>query len=101
MNGSELDFWRGSWRACWEVGEGTNTISREFDDKGSYFALSGGREGDTFVLRMSTVRSGAPVELRMVFCDIEADSFRWVWERSTDAGETRTIGWEIAYTRTA
>ncbi len=138
MNGSELDFWLGSWRARWEGGEGTNTIMREFDskvvverfegrpsmeltglsvsvfdaeadlwrqtwvdDQGSYFALAGGVEGDTFVLQMSTVRGGVPVELRMVFSDIEPDSFRWVWERSTDAGATWTSAWEIAYTRAA
>ena len=138
MNGSELDFWPGSWRARWEGGEGTKTITREFDgkvvverfegrpsleltgysvsvfdaeadlwrqtwvdDQGSYFALTGGSEGDTFVLRMSAVRGGVPVELRMVFCDIEADSFRWVWERSMDAGATWDPAWEIAYKRTA
>jgi len=138
MNGTELDFWLGSWQARWEGGEGTNTITREFDgkvvverfegrpsmdltgysvsvfdaeadvwrqtwvdDQGSYFALTGGTDGDVFVLQTSTVRGGVPVELRMVFCEIEADSFRWVWERSTDAGETWAVGWEIAYTRTA
>ena len=69
--------------------------------KGSYFALTGGTDGDTFVLRMSAVRGGVPVELRMVFCDIEPDSFRWVWERSTDAGATWDPAWEIAYTRIA
>jgi len=136
MNGTELDFWLGTWQARWEGGEGTNTITREFDgkvvverfegrpsmeltgysvsvfdaeadlwrqtwvdDQGSYFALTGGTEGDTFVLRMSTVRGGVPVELRMVFCDIEAESFRWLWERSLDAGETWSTAWEIAYTR--
>lgn len=33
MNGTELDFWLGSWRARWDGGEGTNTITREFDRK--------------------------------------------------------------------
>ena len=138
MNGSELDFWLGSWHARWEGGEGTNTITREFDgkvvverfegrpsleltgysvsvfdaeadlwrqtwvdDNGSYFALTGGNVGDTFVLQMSTVRGGVPIELRMVFCEIEADSFRWLWERSKDGGVTWDPAWEIAYTRTA
>jgi len=138
MNGSELDFWLGSWHARWNGGEGTNTITRELDrkvvverfegrpsmeltgysvsvfdaeadlwrqtwvdDQGSYFALTGGSEGDTFVLRMSAVRGGVPVDLRMVFCEIAADSLRWLWERSTDAGATWSTAWEIAYTRTA
>lgn len=138
MNGSELDFWLGSWHASWEGGEGANTITREFDDKvvverfegrpsmeltgfsvsvfdaeadlwrqtwvddnSSYFALTGGTDGDTFVLRMSTVRGGVPIELRMVFCEIEADKFRWLWERSQDGGATWDTAWEIAYTRTA
>ena len=138
MDGSELDFWLGCWRARWEGGEGTNTITREFDgkvvverfegrpsmeltgysvsvfdaeadlwrqtwvdDQGSYFALTGGTEGDTFVLRVSTVRGGVPVELRMVFYEIGADSFRWLWERSMDAGATWSTAWEIDYMRTA
>ena len=138
MNGSELDFWLGSWHARWNGGEGTNTITRELDrkvvverfegrpamelagfsvsvfdaeadlwrqtwvdDNGSYFALTGGNVGDTFVLQMSMVRGGVPIELRMVFCEIEADSFRWLWERSKDGGVTWDPAWEIAYTRTA
>jgi hypothetical protein len=138
MNGTELDFWLGSWHARWEEGEGTNSITREFDgrvvferfegrpsmeltgfsvsvfdaeadlwrqtwvdDNGNYFALTGGSVGDTFVLQMSTVRGGVPIELRMVFCEIAADSFRWLWERSQDGGVTWDPAWEIAYTRTA
>lgn len=138
MDGSEFDFWLGSWRARWEGGEGTNTITREFDgkvvverfegrpsmeltgysvsvfdaeadlwrqtwvdDQGSYFALTGGTAGDTFVLRVSTVRGGVPVELRMVFYEIGVDSFRWLWERSVDAGATWSTAWEIDYMRTA
>ena len=138
MNGSELDFWLGSWHARWDGGEGTNTITRELDDKviverfegrssmeltgfsvsvfdaegdlwrqtwvddhGSYFALTGGMDGDTFVLAMSTMRGGVPIELRMVFCEIQTDGFRWLWERSKDDGATWDPAWEIAYTRTA
>ncbi len=33
MNGTELDFWLGSWHARWEGGEGTNTLTREFGGK--------------------------------------------------------------------
>jgi len=82
---AEADLWRQTW----------------VDDQGSYFALTGGTEGDMFVLRTSAVRGGVPVDLRMVFCEIAADSFRWLWERSTDAGATWSTAWEIAYTRTA
>ena len=85
MNGSELDFWLGSSRAGWEGGEGTNRIARELD-------------GNVVVERFE----GRPsLELRMVFCDIEPDSFRWLWERSTDGGATWATAWEIAYTRMA
>jgi hypothetical protein len=136
VNGSELDFWLGSWHVRWEGGEGTNRITRELgdrvvverfdgrpvlelqglsvsvfdedadlwrqtwvDDQGGYFALTGGKEGDTFVLRTSVERGGVPVELRMTFRDIEADSFNWAWERSSDGGATWETAWEIAYTR--
>ena len=82
---ADSDLWRQTW----------------VDDQGGYFALTGGVEGDAFVLRTSVVRDGSPIELRMVFSEVEADSFRWVWERSTDAGATWAPAWEIAYTRTA
>ena len=51
------------------------------------------------MLRTSAVRGGVLVELRMIFQDIEPDRFRWLWERSTDAGATWATAWEIAYTR--
>ena len=81
---AEADLWRQTW----------------VDDNGSYFALTGGTDGDTFALAMSTMRGGVPIELRMVFCEIEADSFRWLWERSRDDGATWDPAWEIAYART-
>lgn len=82
---AEADVWRQTWA----------------DDRGGYFALTGGSDGDTFVLRTSAVRGGAPVELRMVFCDVEPDRFRWLWERSPDVGAMWAPAWEIAYTRSA
>jgi len=138
MNGSELDFWLGSWDVRWDGGSGTNDIARELggrvvverfegrpsleltglsvsafdaeadiwrqtwvDDQGGYFALTGGVEGEAFVLRTSAVRDDAPVELRMVFTEIEPDRFRWLWEKSGDAGASWATLWEIAYTRRA
>ncbi|MCY7304435.1 MAG: hypothetical protein LH654_15705 [Thermoleophilia bacterium] len=91
MNGSELDFWLGSWHARWEGGEGTNTITREFDDRVVVERFEG---------RPSMELTGYSVS---VF-DAEADLWRqtWVddWERSKDAGATWEPAWEIAYTRT-
>ena len=31
MNGSELDFWLGSWHVAWKGGDGTNNVARELD----------------------------------------------------------------------
>ncbi len=35
----------------------------------------------------------------MVFSDIEADAFRWRWERSEDGGTTWSELWVIDYRR--
>ncbi|MGH9442715.1 MAG: DUF1579 family protein [Thermoanaerobaculia bacterium] len=43
--------------------------------------------------------NGKPVKLRMVFKNIQHDSFDWSWERSTDGGKTWTVQWPIRYTR--
>lgn len=76
----------GSWRQTW------------VDDGGAYWAFVGGLvDGDPSF--------GTPVPVdadqlfkRMVFSDIEADSFHWRWESSPD-GDLWTVNWEIDYTR--
>lgn len=68
------------------------------DNKGGYFALVGGPEGDGFVLSNTRVGDSAPY-LRMVWEDITADSLTWRWQSSSDAGATWSDQWVIYYTR--
>ena len=66
MNGSELDFWLGSWDARWEGGDGTNDITRE---------LGGKVVVERFEGRPSLELTGLSVS---VF-DAEADLWRQTW----------------------
>jgi hypothetical protein len=70
------------------------------DNQGGYFALTGGPEGDDFVLTNTRINDQMPHQ-RMVFEDITANSLTWRWQRSTDGGATWTDQWVIHYTRRA
>ena len=66
MNGSELDFWLGSWDVRWEGGAGTNDITRE---------LGGKVVVERFAGRPALELQGLSVS---VF-DAEADLWRQTW----------------------
>lgn len=68
------------------------------DNQGGYFALVGGRVGEDFILTNSRIVETAPY-LRMVYEDIQPDSFTWRWQQSPDAGQTWTDKWVIHYRR--
>lgn len=70
------------------------------DNQGGYFALSGGAEGDRFVLVGSRLSDNVPIQ-RMLFEDITPAAFTWKWQASTDGGVTWTDRWVIYYTRRA
>jgi hypothetical protein len=130
-----LDFWLGTWTATWRGGGGTNTITRELDDRvvverfeagppdpwsgmsvsvhdatkdlwhqtwvdsnGSYWHFVGSRtEEGTIFATPGPVDEDRLVK-RMVFSDVEDDSFHWRWESSTD-GTTWIERWAIDYRR--
>lgn len=86
----------GRWRQTW------------VDDNGTYLHFVGGWEGEStdpaepgprMVLVHSREIEGKPVQLRMVWSDIEPDSLTWRWQRSDDGGATWTTNWELAYWR--
>ena len=86
----------GRWRQTW------------VDDNGTYLHFVGGWEaessdpaepGPRMVLVHSREIEGKPVQLRMVWGDIEPDSLTWRWQRSADGGATWTTNWELAYWR--
>jgi len=80
-----LDCWRQTW----------------VDSQGSYWAFSGGPQGERFILSTDDVRGSQPVKLRMSFYNIAADSLDWDWERSDDNGANWTLQWRLHYTRRA
>ena len=86
---SVFDEERRTWHQTW------------VDDSGSYIDLVGDVADGCFAFRRSAPEEGPAVEYRMVFRDIQPESFRWTWERSTDGGATWEIRWDIAYTRRA
>jgi hypothetical protein len=92
MSLSVFDERDGRWRQTW------------VDSTGNYWAFTEGRDVDRFTFRATDVEvDGAgrrlEVEKRMVFLDVEADAFRWRWERSSDGGATWDPLWTIDYRR--
>ena len=79
----------GQWQQTW------------VDNQGSYIDLAGGWDGERMVLATTRTRMGRVTQLRMVFFNILADQFDWVWERSVDAGTTWEQLWHIHYQRSA
>ncbi len=77
----------GVWKQVW------------MDNSGGYFALTGGPEGDTFVLTMDRLSEEAPY-LRMVFKNISETSFDWHWQSSANEGASWDDRWHIMYSRT-
>lgn len=77
----------GLWRQTW------------VDSTGNYWAFNGSPHEEGFTFVVTDVDEGHEVEKRMVFFDIEADTFAWRWERSDDAGATWDLLWRIDYRR--
>ena len=69
------------------------------DNEGNYWAFNGRFEDDQMILATEVAVKGKPVQLRMVFYNIEADEFDWKWERSDDNGRSWETRWQIRYTR--
>lgn len=71
------------------------------DNQGGYFDFTGRIDGDKRYFETQVFDRGEKqVQQRMVFYDIQKDSFTWDWESSQDGGETWTLNWRISYTRT-
>lgn len=71
------------------------------DDQGNYFALTGGMQGEKFILECENIRDGESVQLRMVFYNIAADSLDWDWQRFHKETEAWENVWQIHYQRKA
>jgi hypothetical protein len=84
---SVFDADRRIWRQTW------------VDDQGGYLELVGDRVDGDFAFRRAAPEIGPQAEQRMVFRDVERDSFRWTWEASEDGGASWQVRWEIEYRR--
>ena len=70
------------------------------DNQGAYLDFVGKFQGEKrMFVRQTQDSSGNTVIQRMVFYDIEANSFTWDWEQSRDDGKTWQLLWKIAYRR--
>lgn len=78
-----------TWRQAWA------------DNQGGYFDFRGNIEGDKRIFQTTdrNMGDGSTMTQRMVFYDINKDSFTWDWEASKDGGETWTLNWRIQYKR--
>ena len=84
MSVSAFDPGSGRWKQTW------------VDSDGGYLDFVGGMAGDRMILER-TAKPG--VLQRMAWFDIEPESLRWNWERSTDDGATWKVVWAITYRR--
>ena len=77
------------WRQAWA------------DNQGGYFDFRGSIEGDKRIFQTAerNMDDGSTMTQRMVFYDIDKDSFTWDWEASKDGGDTWSLNWRINYKR--
>ena len=70
------------------------------DNQGAYMDFVGEfKDGQMVLARAVTNPQGKAIGQRMVWKNIQADSFDWSYEQSTDEGKTWTVVWPIHYTR--
>ena len=71
------------------------------DNQGEYISLTGKFEAGkmTLVTPSKKMPNGREMIFRMIFYNINKDSFDWSWEGSSDAGLTWKLNWQIHYIR--
>ncbi len=78
----------GKWQQTW------------VDNQGGYLDFVGEfRDGKMTLGREARPLGKPPFLQRMIWYDIQQDSFMWNWERSDDSGKTWKQLWVIRYTR--
>ena len=87
MSVSVYDPERGLWCQTW------------VDNSGTYLDFTGKFEDGKMILARDAIVRGQACKQRMVWYNIQADSFEWNWERSDDGGSTWRVLWQIHYTR--
>ncbi|MEM9680337.1 MAG: hypothetical protein AAF901_08445, partial [Bacteroidota bacterium] len=71
------------------------------DSQTNFFYFKGSKDGDKRIFQTDVfdLPDGKKSTQRMVFDNIETDSFIWNWESSIDGGQTWTLNWQIRYNR--
>ena len=69
------------------------------DDSGAYLDFVGSVVDGNRVFARQFQLQGKTIHQRMVFRDVTADRFNWLWQRSDDGGTTWKTTWEIDYRR--
>ena len=70
------------------------------DNQGAYLDFIGEFDEDKRIFKREVFKpDGTKILQRMVFYDIQQNSFNWDWESSKDDGKTWTILWGIKYKR--
>jgi len=70
------------------------------DNSGGYINFKGIVDEGVRIFQTDPVKNGDDsIVRRMMFYNIQADSFDWDWEVSKDGGETWKLAWKIKYLR--
>jgi hypothetical protein len=78
----------GQWHQAWA------------DNQGGYYDFVGEVNGEKKIFKTTLVETGGKrVIQRMVFYNIEVNSFTWNWESTQDGGDSWKLLWRIKYTR--
>jgi hypothetical protein len=95
------------WGKSWTVYNRNYKIWQQtwVDSQGGYIALTGNKTGDSMVL--TTAERNVPEKIsktkkminRMVYYNINSNSFDWCWQSSIDGGKSWTPAWLIHYKR--
>jgi hypothetical protein len=70
------------------------------DNGGGFFNFIGEIDGEKRIFKTLPIEKDGKIRIqRMVFYEIQRDSFTWDWEGTQDGGQTWNLLWRINYTR--
>ena len=69
------------------------------DNNGSYLDFKGGFEDGKMILTREAIRDTQRFHQRMVWFNIQKNSYDWSWDRSDDEGKTWKPQWQVKYRR--
>ena len=88
--------------SSWTAYDSASNIWKQtwVDNSGAYMTFTGGQEGGDVALYSGEKKgkNGKSYYMRMIFQNIESESFDWNWQRSHDQISWNTV-WAIKYKR--